>query len=171
MSFQFNIKSPIVLLFQFILGLSLLTGLVIDSISVNEKVYLDLEQGVVSLERLVIGSDGSGVSKTSENYRALCPGKEGYGYQSSSLVQVTPRFVIRASDFTNEDSTGERPLYGPTFDDKNLSIDHAPYRLFIYSTGPDSNGSQIFLCLMAIILFNGKNAVFVEVLSNFGIFK
>ncbi len=113
---------------------------------------------------LVIELFTADVPKTVNNFVFLA--REGY-YDGTTFHRVLPGFMVQGGDPTGTGRGGP----GYRFEDEFTSHLHEAGALSMANAGPNTNGSQFFICLAPQHGLDGRHSVFGQLVEGMDVLK
>lgn len=116
------------------------------------------------------------VPKTCENFKSLCLGavvgdkkaKESKtcSYKGTRALRLTADMVQFGDVLNREDGKGQESIYGPAFEDEHFNaVPHERGTLSMVNSGPNTNGSQFFICLRDAPFLNPLHVSFGKLIG------
>merc|ERR1711966_174305 len=148
----------------------------------NPVVFFDMTIGGQSAGRIEMTLRSDVVPKTAENFRCLCTGEKGKGklgktlhFKGSTFHRVIPGFMCQGGDFTAGNGTGGESIYGAKFADESFAGKAGKHTgdgcLSMANAGPNTNGSQFFVCTGQTPHLDGKHVVFGKCVEGYDVVK
>lgn len=134
-------------------------GILEESKIQNKKAIIKTAKGVIEIE---LYADKA--PKTVSNFIYLAENKY---YDNLTFHRVVPGFVIQGGDPSGDGTGGP----GYQFEDEPVSGDYKAGTLAMANAGPDTNGSQFFICLDDLPTLPKQYNLFGQVTSGMDVVK
>lgn len=86
-------------------------------------------------------------------------------YKNSIFHRIVKDFVVQGGDVLNNNGTGTFSIYNGQFKDENFIFKHKKGSLSMANRGPNTNGSQFFICIDNVSHLDNKHVVFGHIIG------
>merc|ERR1712086_65931 len=142
----------------------------------NPTVFFDVTIGGAATGRCTFELYADACPKTAENFRALCTGEKGstpggkpLHFKNCAFHRIIKNFMCQGGDFSKGNGTGGESIYGAEFADETFSGKCGKHTGFgclsMANAGPNTNGSQFFICVADTPWLDGKHVVFGKLID------
>lgn len=137
------------------------------------RVFLDIAIDDVPFGRMVFDLHDDVVPRTAENFRALCTGERGTShtgarlhYAGSTFHRIVPGFMVQGGilDTGSSESIYAEGLPDESFEGK-AGVHTGFGCLSSANAGPNTNGSQFFVCTVHTPWLDRHHVVFGQLVS------
>lgn len=148
-------------------------------VNVRPRVFFEITIAQQPAVKITMELFNDIVPRTAENFRQLCTGEKGIGncgkklwYKNSPIHRIIPGFMAQGGDITAGNGTGGESIYGRNFKDENFKMKHTGAGILsMANSGPNTNGSQFFICFGKTDWLDGAHVVFGKVIDGLPFLK
>ena len=134
----------------------------------NKTAYFDISIGGDDSKQMEMIISNGIVPKTAANFLSFCKGKKikkkTLKYKGTSFHRIIIGFMLQGGDVINGDGIGMLFSFNDrnyeACDDENFKIRHCQYAVSMANAGPNTNGSQFFICTDECAHLDGRHVVF-----------
>ncbi|CAN6659167.1 peptidyl-prolyl cis-trans isomerase [Trichomonascus vanleenenianus] len=136
-------------------------------------VFFEFSIGETNLGKAVIKLYDEQAPKLAENFRELCTGEHGFGYEGSRIHKIVPGTMVQGGDIAHGDGTAEcAGIYRKGFKhSEKLPLAHDRAGLVMVNNEGQEEGSQFTITLDACPWLDGTHGVIGEVVDGMDVVR